>query len=558
MADSFRIRELKNTEGWAKQILYWRTHLDVFIEEYFKIKLKDVQKVIARSIGNCDTIYLVKNRGFGKTWLTALCCLALGVLYPCSKIAVVSGTAEQAVLVMKKISDDFASNPEVLREIDTDGRKPVSPLTKNKGICRLKNGSEIESFSLGTFRGNRPKIIVVDEAPEVKKAAIQEIVSPARNTTRQHCIQLGLHDYTSKMISITSACLKTNYFYTAFRNTLVEMAHGNEHAFACALDYKCAVRVGITPAAFFEKEKKNLSEAGFSMEYGSIFLGAALNTVFPFELTDRCRNLVDVETAMPVKSVSRYVMGLDLATSSAKLADNSAITILKLNELEDGSMIRRLVYLRTFHGTKLDVIANEVRKLLVKFPHIDKIIFDHRGLGDAFPQFMSQSWVDSATNKEYPPLVNDTEPTYIPGAVPLLHPFMATNALNQAMVSALTVALERGSIYLPVSSRRILGNVIMIQKDSDDEEAQEDRPLTKEEKAIFIETDGLQVEMGNIVAKVSPSGSVLYDTLSAAQHKDRYSSLAMANYYVSEWENYEKARILSRGNDYYVGMVSTF
>lgn len=33
-----QIRELKNIDAWARQINYWRTHLDVFIEDYFEIK----------------------------------------------------------------------------------------------------------------------------------------------------------------------------------------------------------------------------------------------------------------------------------------------------------------------------------------------------------------------------------------------------------------------------------------------------------------------------------------------------------------------------------------
>ena len=45
---------------------------------------------------------VVKSRGYGKTWLTALCCIAMGVLYPGSLIAVVSGTAEQATLMSKR------------------------------------------------------------------------------------------------------------------------------------------------------------------------------------------------------------------------------------------------------------------------------------------------------------------------------------------------------------------------------------------------------------------------------------------------------------------------
>lgn len=33
-----QVREIRNYDLWAKQILYWRTHLDVFIEEYFQVK----------------------------------------------------------------------------------------------------------------------------------------------------------------------------------------------------------------------------------------------------------------------------------------------------------------------------------------------------------------------------------------------------------------------------------------------------------------------------------------------------------------------------------------
>lgn len=50
-----QIREIHNVKLWAQQILYWRTHLDVFIETYFHVKLKDTQKIVAREFGNADT-----------------------------------------------------------------------------------------------------------------------------------------------------------------------------------------------------------------------------------------------------------------------------------------------------------------------------------------------------------------------------------------------------------------------------------------------------------------------------------------------------------------------
>ena len=49
--------------------------------------------------------------------------------------------------------------------------------------------------------------------------------------------------------------------------------------------------------------------------------------------------------------------------------------------------------MRTYHGKRLDALAEEVRKTYVRFPHTTRIVFDHRGLGDAFPQFLSQPWI---------------------------------------------------------------------------------------------------------------------------------------------------------------------
>ena len=157
----------------------------------------------------------------------------MGVLYPGSHIAVVSGTADQATLIVKKINDYFVRNENILREIHSESHRPVQ-ISRAKGVCSLKNGSKIESFSLGTMRGNRAKIVVIDEAPEVKQEDADAIIAPVKNTKRDVCHQIGIPDYPSKSISITSACLKSNYFYMQFMRALKEFAKGNPAFFACA------------------------------------------------------------------------------------------------------------------------------------------------------------------------------------------------------------------------------------------------------------------------------------------------------------------------------------
>jgi ribonucleoside-diphosphate reductase alpha chain len=543
-----QIRELKNYEAWRKQIWFWRTHLDRFIEDYFKIKLKPSQRVDARILGNFQSIDLVKNRGAGKTWVIAICAIAIGVLYPGSSIAVISSTAEQAVLVIKKIEDKFIGYPDVLREINASRHNKPVQINPHKGVCWLKSGSKIESYSMGTLRGNRAKILICDEAPEIPKNDLDAVAKPIMNETRDICIQRGIEDYDSKIISITSACLKNNYFYTSFVNILKRMSAGEDGCFAWAMTYKEAVREGISKQSYFDDQRKDMTEEKFMMEYESKFLGAAEGAVFPFELTDKCRTLKDVEIAQPAKSTVEYLMSLDIATSSASNADNAALTTFKLVELENGGYLKQVVRIQTFKGKRLDSLATEVRKNLVLFPNTIKVVVDVRGLGDAFPQFMCKPWTDPGTGKEYPPLVRDDEPSIIDNAVPLIHPFIATNLINQQMVNMTTVALEQESIQFPVNSRYIVNNKIA---ESDDDAEGAGRKLTVAEKAIFVEADALQIEMGNIIGRQGANGNVLFETAKSTMHKDRVSSLMMGIHYIAGLEETRK-RNLIRGN---AGMV---
>lgn len=554
MRQADQIKEIKNIEAWADQILFWRSHLDVFIEDYFQIKLTDVQKVIARSIGNCDMSDVVQSRGAGKTWLISICGFALAVLYPGSMIAVASGTAEQATLILQKLDDKFLSNPNVMREIECAKHKPVI-ISRSKSECFLKNGSKIRSYSVGTLRGQRAKIVIIDEAPEVKEKDLQAIIGPIRNETRQICFENGCKDYNSKLISITSACLKSNYFFRDFSAKVRDMRNGDEHVFACALNYEVAVRTGITPLEFFESERKRMPEPQFQMEYGSLFLGAEAGSWFPYEVVEPCRVLEDVEIAAPAKSQSQYVIGLDLATSAANIADNAIICVIKLVERPDGSYLKKLVNLRSFHGKKLDFLATEVRKMLIRFPNTIRVVFDHRGLGDALPQFLNKPWTDPETGKEYPPLVLDDEISTIKNAKPLLRSVIASAAINQNLATSLRVAFEQHMIEIPISSRRILNGHVAV--DTDDEEESVRRSYTQMEKAIFVETDALQIELGNIVAKVSTSGTYTYDTAKTTQHKDRYSSLAMAVWFITQQEEERKALIARNANTTVIGVVGS-
>ena len=525
---------LANLDVAEEQIIFYQSHLDIYIEDAFApIKLTRDQHIIARAFGNCSDIKIVQSRGSGKTWLTALCCHALCTLYPGTIVIICSSTGNQGTLVIQKLKMLAEQNPNIANEIRANSARNLVLVSGDRSRVNYKNGSYMESGPIESLRGRRAKIIVVDEAPDIDQDDLHAIVDPIKNYRRDISFNYGFDDYPSKSIAITSACEKTNSFYEEFLKTTRLMAVGDPNAFSCSLDYLAAVANGITPLDFFMSEKARMPASVFAKEYESIFVGAVSNSAFPFELVESCRTLKKVELEQPKGSKSRYVISLDIATSEAKGSDNSIIVVVKFVERSDGSFAKKLVYLRSYSGKKLDFLANEIRELYhSKFPHAEKIIYDARGLGDSLDRFFDTEYLSPVTGREYPPLVVDDKPSVNGQALQILHPFRAVQTLNQRIYTNLRVALEQRTIELPAQSRVMAA-----------EEAESGQKLSMYEKAVFLEADALQFEMGNIVSKVTGSGSVIYDVPRAGLHKDRYSAFAMANDYICELE---KASIRKR------------
>jgi hypothetical protein len=536
----FRSGVVTNFKAAEKQIMFWRDHLDIAIEQIFApIKLTRDQHVIARAFGRGHDIKIVQSRGAGKTWLVALCCAACCVLYPGTICAVVSGTAAQATLVLQKLKLLADQNTNLANEISASNARSLVQVAKDKGKCTFKNGSYIESFSIDSMRGNRAKIICLDETALIPQEEQDAVIGPCKNYRRDISFNYKFEDYPSKTVCMTSACPKSNTFFDDFMRVLRNMAMGMPGAFACALDYNAAAANGVTSMDFFMEEKKKMPDATFQMEYGSVFVGADSNSALPFDLTTPCRTLEQIEMEQPKNSKSRYVLCLDIATSQAKGSDNSILAIEKFTERSDGSFAKKLVNIRSYNGKPLDYLAEQVRIYYhIKFPNAEKIIYDARGIGDSFDRFFDKEWVDPVSGKEYPPLVVDDMPLTNPDAQQVLHPFRAVNTLNQRIYTNLRVALEKRTIELPINERIMRAK----QQEIDDES----KRLRPEEMAVFLEADALQFEMGNIVEKTSASGNKTYDVPRTNQHKDRYSALAMANDYISELEK-ESVRNNKRG-----------
>jgi len=522
-----KIGVINDWDLMERQVWFYRDHLDIFIEEQFPpIKLTPSQKIIVRQFGRCDDMSVVCSRGYGKTFVIALAAFAMCCLWPGTTVMVCSATAQQATLVNGKIKDLVERNENMRKELTRNGARSYVRISKNDSLCEFKNGSRIQSQALSSVRGTRAKIIVIDEALLLNLEDLEAALQPCRNTRRQNVNFYGALDFTSKSIKITSASPKANEFYGDFRRILADFGNGRDKSFACSLSYETAIAEGLGDAEYFESERRRVPSATFDMEYGSIFVGGSSNSVFPMDLTDTCRNLYKIELLQPKNGKGRYVIGVDIATSSAKGSDHTVVSVVKFTEKPDYTYSKKLVWMRSYEGLPLDKLAEEVREIYhVRFPNAEKIVYDARGVGNAFARFFLDSWIDPQSGKEYPPLVHEDEGGVIPGAKPILKAVNAVLQFNQQIAINLKTMFETRSLEIPLSTR-----IARIRRE------EEGTPFAMEEEAVFMEADALQVELSYIVAKISQSGNTIYDTEKARQHKDRYSSLAYACDYISTLE----------------------
>lgn len=539
-------------EAWANQIWFWRTHLDVFIENYFStekrpIKLHPFQKIIVRQAGNCDHIIDDESRGLGKTWKFALVLPALAVLYPDIRICCVSGSGHQSTLVLKKIRDLYNAQEPLRREI-----KHIK-IARDQGSIRFNNGSEIYSRAMGSdgsgLRGGRNRVLFIDEGLLVPDKPIEEAAKPTLTNPREIITILRgqgyeIDDMPGKIIECSSGCYRFQDHYKRWKKVIDKMVEGDRSSFGLCLSYKIGLYHNIIEKSVIEAEKINKTPVIFALEYGCQHIGVNGAGFYRYDLIAKQRVLETVEVFQTPKTKARYILSCDIATSTAKGSDNAAMAIIKFTEREDGTFNKKLVCMRTHNGKSLKDLSDEIRKITISFPNIEKIIIDVNGLGEGIPSLLQNDYHDPETGKDYPPLIDeDADVSSSSAAIPIIHKYRGDNASNNRGALSIKMFLENGTLELPVPS-------VMAQNFVEDEEIKMDRDLLLEERAIFSDVDALQHELVNIRQYRTAGNTIRYDIPSRGKnHKDRYSALMMACLWLYDLETETTTEQIVRSGD---------
>lgn len=524
-----------------KWTTFYRLNIHRFVEHYFGIKLFLFQKILLYFM-NINTFFMwVAARGISKSFLIAIFACARCVLYPGTKVIIASGRKKQARLIItQKIEKELMQYANLAREI-----KQIKS-SSNEAVVIFHNGSSIEAVtSTDDSRGYRGNILILEEFRMIDKKILDTVLKPFLNVYRQppylkkeeykHLTEENIEIY------ISSAYYQSHWMWQAMQNARDMMLKGKDHVIF-AMDYLLSIHHGLLSKKRVqeEKEKSDFDPIMFSMEYENLMYGQNDNALFSLEDINKNRKLKN--PFYPIKNIDYQqvknkrkeklregevrIMGVDVALMGGNDNDTTVITCMRLIPNGD-RYLRKVSYIESLEGKHSEDQAIRIKQLFEDF-QASYIALDCHGNGMSVYDELAKVQYDEERDVEYEAwcAFNDDEMkdrAKSPNPLPVIFSIKAGNKLNHEIATSLRGVLQ--SSYIELLINEIEAKDMLMDKKYYNEASLEDKVLYERP---FIQTTLLVNELVNLEYEVI--GGYIKVKEKSGKRKDRYSSLAFANY----------------------------
>lgn len=111
-------RIMNGVATWAS---YYRANPHRFAKDYLNLNLKPFQQILLYLMIRCNGMVYVAARGQGKSFLTAVFCCIMAILYPESKIIIACKVRSQSLGILddKILKELYPNSPLLRSEIKT-------------------------------------------------------------------------------------------------------------------------------------------------------------------------------------------------------------------------------------------------------------------------------------------------------------------------------------------------------------------------------------------------------------------------------------------------------
>jgi len=508
---------------------------------------------------------LLFTRGGGKTFMLAVCALYCAIMFPGSRIILISGTFRQSKLIFREITTIYKQSP-LLRLISD--REPV---TQNDRCVFGVNGSSIIGLPLGTgdkIRGERGHVVFVDEFDSISKEVFDVVIRGFGATqadpwekTRSMLLYIkklkktkeDIKDQISSMVPLLDAAEAGNkivisgtaghkigpfyklysHYLKVIKNQIKGSLSNYQHLFEsedqidarivvdfeqyCVITYKYTdLPMGMMDNQMIHNARATMSKSYFSMEYECEFADDSTGFYKYRDIYDATARPPNDWTAIcrgePMK---QYVMGVD----PARTIDRFSIVVVQVG------FPHKVVYAWSSRNQKYSLSLGKMMAIKKRF-NIVAIALDTDGGGLTIKDMLEDP--PDPTNKPIIPFdVKEDEPAP-PNAQRILYPFK----WNPLWIEEANVLLQKNieSKQLVFPAENLSGEIknkkeFLVLDNATDE-------INKMKREI-MSIEVTYTSSGTKRFNLKPPG-IKSEPGESVTHKDRYSALLLANYVASK------------------------
>jgi len=534
-------RIMEGVGAWAA---FYRENPQRFAAEFLHVTLTLLQKILLYMMMHTFHYMYFASRGSGKTWLTALYCVIRCILYPGTKICIVSGTKGQAMEVISKIKDDFMKNhgwgsQNLCNEISWISDSP------NTGKCDFYNGSYIHVVAANdNARHNRANIIIIDEFRMVDLKTLTTVIKKFLTAPRSPGY-LSKPEYAhlkerNSEIYMSSAWYSSHWCFKKAQSFLANMLDDKRSYFVCGLPYQHAIMSGLLMPEEVEDEmsEEDFDPIGWSMEMECLFYGQNSDAFFSYEDFNDRRKIKNAylplfmyeKRGLHVPEVSaheRRIMSVDVALMASSRHNNDASSI-QINVAIPGDKRYKsnYVYFANFEGLTTDELGIVIMRYFYHYKCTD-LVLDTVGNGLGVFDFIIKDQYDPETGETYGALTacNNDEMAArckVKGARKVVWCIKASADFNSNAAIGLRASLKNGEISLPVDSHDALEVVRKIPSYSNLSEKEQTEIIMP-----YVQTSMLINEAINLDHEIVNNKVKLMEH--SGMRKDRYSSMLYNN-----------------------------
>lgn len=545
-----------NKEKLRKVISYWRAYPDIMLDqiasphEHFKFFF--YQRVYLRMVMRHRYTYCTFPRAFSKSFLAVLCLYVRCMLYPNSKVFIVSGGKEQATkIAQEKLEEIWKFFPATKNAIITGPGLNTTKMQRDYIKIAFKNGSYLDIVAAReNTRGGRRTSGLIEEAILVNGKILNEVIIPLMNVSRRAaCGAADPNDITNKsQIFVTTAGERGTFAY----DKLVEIALWSImrpwESMILGGTWRVPVMEGLLERDFAkqQQESSTYSPQSFSREYESIWIGTKDGSYFNGDEFDSARDLKNPMFTGPTTLSKNQSIYLSFDIGRYNNGDNSSLFIIEGIKDRNGIIEKNIKNIINYEGVHFLKQSIMLKKYYMQMK-ASKIIIDANGIGAGLIDFLTVSNIDPDTGIEYPafgidhlsdPKRNykdyyDTKNEYKEA----IYLIKADENYNSEMYKNLNTQLAAGRLHFLESSSTARYRLERTQ-------SFKSLSIQKQEEQIapFIMTDILKRELINLQKKAADSANVSLKRIQTNIRKDKVSALGMGILYICELEKSTKRR----------------